>query len=101
MLQHLVHYFSGKRVGQVAYLHRNGRYVYYLVTKQYYYQKPNYEDLRESLVELSTLCRVHRVKELAMPRIGCGLDGLQWPKVRSMLEEVFAHTGVHITVYSF
>jgi O-acetyl-ADP-ribose deacetylase (regulator of RNase III) len=39
------------------------------------------------------------VKEVCMPRIGCGLDGLQWKKVKSMLKEVFCGTDMSITVY--
>ena len=35
-----------------------------------------------------------------MPRIGCGLDGLLWPKVRQLLQRVFADTALTITVYS-
>mgnify|MGYP001545452913 CR=1 FL=1 len=75
--------------------------MYYLVTKERYYQKPSYKDLKSSLLQLSTLCDEHGVKALAMPRIGCGLDGLQWPDVRNMLKDVFTKTGVQITVYSY
>ena len=32
--------------------------------------------------------------------IGCGLDRLQWSKVSEMLEQVFKHTDISITVYS-
>lgn len=33
-------------------------------------------------------------------RIGCGLDKLKWEKVSVIIEEVFQHTDVVITVYS-
>ena len=33
-------------------------------------------------------------------RIGCGLDGLQWNRVSRILEEVFKHTDISITIYS-
>lgn len=36
--------------------------------------------------------------KLAMPRIGCGLDRLQWVKVKEIIEEVFANTNVEILV---
>jgi hypothetical protein len=35
-----------------------------------------------------------------MPRIGCGLDGLQWPKVRQLIQRVFSDSELTITVYS-
>jgi len=42
----------------------------------------------------------HDVKHIAMPRIGCGLDGLVWPKVQTVLEDVFAKESIEISVYS-
>ena len=45
-------------------------------------------------------CVSHGVTSLSMPTIGCGLDGLEWPKVRNILEEVFQDTDINITVYS-
>ena len=36
-----------------------------------------------------------------MPRIGCGLDGLQWNKVRDILLEVFADVPIEIIVYNY
>lgn len=32
--------------------------------------------------------------------IGCGLDRLQWKRVSEILEQVFKHTNISITVYS-
>jgi hypothetical protein len=33
-----------------------------------------------------------------MPRIGCGLDQLEWRAVREAIEHVFLHSGVQIIV---
>jgi ribosomal protein L12E/L44/L45/RPP1/RPP2 len=35
-----------------------------------------------------------------MPRIGCGLDNLEWDRVSSMLKKTFEGTNMKITVYS-
>ena len=32
--------------------------------------------------------------------IGCGLDQLEWSEVSKILEQVFQHTNITITVYS-
>jgi hypothetical protein len=56
--------------------------------------------MRAALQSLRTRVQVDRVTQLAMPRIGCGLDGLVWEDVRSLLREVFAGTGVTISVYT-
>eukprot|EP00091_Calanus_sinicus_P015322 TRINITY_DN33459_c0_g1_i1.p1 TRINITY_DN33459_c0_g1~~TRINITY_DN33459_c0_g1_i1.p1 ORF type:complete len:129 (-),score=25.05 TRINITY_DN33459_c0_g1_i1:126-491(-) len=36
-----------------------------------------------------------------MPMIGCGLDGLSWPAVRTLVKNVFQLDRIKITVYHF
>ena len=73
-----------------------------LVTKEKYWQKPTYETMRMALEDAKDLCeetiRYGYTMKLAMPRIGCGLDRLQWDKVKAIIEEVFADTDVEILV---
>jgi len=98
-----VEYLKSQRkvVGEVAVLKVTPpfRCIFYLVTKPWYYAKPSYETLRQCLHELKKLCTTHSITRLAMPRIGCGLDQLQWPMVRSIIQGVFNGTGINITVY--
>ncbi|XP_056589215.1 ADP-ribose glycohydrolase OARD1 [Triplophysa dalaica] len=91
---------QGKHPGQCAVLKRSGRFVYYLITKQKYNQKPTYDTLKNSLATMREHCLANRVKKICMPRIGCGLDKLEWSKVSSIITEVFQNTDVSITVYS-
>nr|DAT91113.1 MAG TPA: hypothetical protein [Caudoviricetes sp.] len=73
-----------------------------LVTKEKYWQKPTYKTMRMALENTEYLCeeimRHGETVKLAMPRIGCGLDRLQWDKVKAIIEEVFADTDVEILV---
>ncbi|XP_078110142.1 ADP-ribose glycohydrolase OARD1 isoform X2 [Sander vitreus] len=89
-----------KRTGECAVLKRDGRYVYYLITKKKASQKPTYDSLRQSLEDMKSHCAANGVTRISMPRIGCGLDRLQWSKVSEILEQVFKHTDISITVYS-
>jgi O-acetyl-ADP-ribose deacetylase (regulator of RNase III) len=41
------------------------------------------------------------VKELAIPQIGCGIDGLKWDEVAARLNKVFDETDIEITVYKY
>lgn len=88
-------------MGGVAVLDRNNRYIYYLITKEKYFDKPTYQTLHSSLEAMRNHALLNDVKSLAMPKIGCGLDGLQWPKVKGLLEEVFKHTEIEINVWTF
>lgn len=90
-----------KRVGDVGVLEREGRYIYYLITKEKYHQKPTYESLEKTLNEMKRHCSIHNVTKISMPKIGCGLDKLEWRDVEGKLIKVFQDTDIVMTVYSF
>lgn len=74
-------------------------FVYYMITKRRYFHKPTYDSLRQSLLYMRDHMVAHNQTKLAMPRIGCGLDGLEWNRVKSMIVESFQDTNVSILVY--
>eukprot|EP01006_Ploeotia_vitrea_P056177 TRINITY_DN68072_c9_g1_i1.p1 TRINITY_DN68072_c9_g1~~TRINITY_DN68072_c9_g1_i1.p1 ORF type:complete len:151 (-),score=21.95 TRINITY_DN68072_c9_g1_i1:181-633(-) len=85
--------------GGMCFLQRDGRFVYYLVTKQKYFHKPTYDTLAGSLTAMRDHMVANGVQNIDMPKIGCGLDGLNWEKVKEILRSLFHGTGVTITVY--
>ncbi|KAH8246048.1 hypothetical protein KR026_012213 [Drosophila bipectinata] len=87
--------------GGVAILQDDQRYVYYLVTKKTSWGKPTYELLYSSLLAMRQHMISHNVPKLAMPRIGCGLDGLNWTKVKEMVCQIFQSDAVEIAVYNY
>lgn len=72
--------------------------VFNLVTKERYFHKPTYDTLRSALEDMKWQCSSNSINRIAMPLIGCGLDRLQWDKVRNIIENVFADTGIDILV---
>lgn len=88
-------------VGKALSLNENGRKIYYLVTKQRSQDKPTYKDLWTTLKTLKRTCLEENVRQLAIPKIGCGLDGLDWRLVRSMVEHLFHKTGIDVLVCSY
>ncbi len=91
---------SGADIGGVATLKVGSRCVYNLVTKAKYSDKPTYESLRQSLEAMREHAGKNGVKEIAMPKIGCGLDGLQWNAVRTLVKNVFLKDSITLTVYT-
>lgn len=90
-----------KGKGKVAYLRTPDRYVYYLITKYHSTDKPHFGDLVRSLHHLKRYCQIHEVKKLAIPRLGCGLDQLEWIQVRNAINDIFKNTDIQITAYEF
>ena len=78
----------------------NSKFVYNLVTKAKYSDFPTYETLRKSLLAMKIHALEHTVETIAMPKIGCGLDKLEWNAVRTLIKNVFLDTDIRITVYT-
>lgn len=69
-----------------------------LITKEWYWQKPTYSSMRQSLKRMKCECEKLGIDKVAMPRIGCGLDRLDWGKVREIIFEVFDDSDIEILV---
>lgn len=72
--------------------------VFNLVTKERYFHKPKYYDLRNSLKDMKMQMDALDITKLAIPLIGCGLDRLEWDEVKASIEDIFADTDVEILV---
>ena len=72
--------------------------VFNLVTKARVYHKPAYETLCDALIDMREQCEKLDITKLAMPHIGCGLDGLDWFIVKDIIEEVFEDTDIEILI---
>ena len=72
--------------------------VFNLVTKQKYWHKPTHESMRAALETMKEWMDFLSVTKLAMPKVGCGLDRLEWPKVYEIICEVFEDMDVEIVI---
>ena len=85
-------------IGDVAILEDNNRFIYYLVTKDKYWNKPTYQTLASSLIKMKEHCINNNIKLLSIPLIGCGLDRLKWNNVLSIIKKIFNYD-ISINVY--
>ena len=69
-----------------------------LVTKERYYQKPTYSSIKQALEMMKLVCKANDIHKVAMPKIGCGLDRLEWDKVSEIIQDVFKDTDIEILV---
>lgn len=72
--------------------------VFNLVTKQKYFHKPTYDSLGRVLSIMRSMVVNQDIQYIAMPKIGCGLDGLKWKNVERMLKSIFDEDDVNIIV---
>lgn len=95
----ITHYFDlndpDNYVGPGAYPYLD---VFNLVTKRRVWEKPTYVTLRTALEDLKRYAEEMSIDRLAMPRIGCGLDRLEWDQVKPIIEEVFAGLDIQIVI---
>ncbi len=73
--------------------------VFNLVTKARCFHKPTYDSLYDALVDMRGQCENLSITKLAMPRIGSGLDKLNWGKVVDIIKGVFKNSDIEIIVY--
>lgn len=72
--------------------------VFNLITKERYYGKPTLITLKNALIKMKEICLKENITKIAMPKIGCGLDQLNWSDVKRLLLETFEDTDIEIFV---
>ena len=75
---------KGKAIRNVVILHRYGRFSYYLITKERYYDKQLLDDLEKSLWNMKGHALQNDVCEISMPAIGYGLDKISWTSLTTL-----------------
>lgn len=92
---------QNKVVGETAILkYTDSLHIAYLVTKKRYYEKPSYTSLKESLSKLLEYYKINNLScPIIMPKIGCGLDRLDWIRVKEIIENILVNNGINVYVY--
>lgn len=83
--------------------------LFNLVTKEHYWDKPTYSSLERALKWMAKTYMHNYIinsmdgteaetTTIVMPRIGCGLDQLEWTKVKNIIFRVFRYIPVNIVV---
>ena len=73
-------------------------FIYNLVTKSKFYEKPTLDNFRMSLEDKRGHALLNNVTKTSMPKIGCGLDKLQWTDVFKLIQDTFTYSGIRIQI---
>jgi O-acetyl-ADP-ribose deacetylase (regulator of RNase III) len=66
------------------------RYIINFPTKKHWRGKSKYEYIASGLEALIAEVKRRGIRSIALPPLGCGLGGLDWKRVRPMIEKTFA-----------
>lgn len=72
--------------------------VFNLITKSKVYHKPTYHDFTSAIKLMRDICIEKSITKIAMPKIGSGIDGLNWEKNREIINAAFNETDVEILI---
>ena len=75
------------------------RYVFHLVTKRYFWEKPTVTSLGTTLQKLKVTLQYMGITEVSAPWLGTGRDRLPREVVWNLLCSIFNDTGIVVTIH--
>ena len=70
------------------------------MTKEKCSDKPELQTVATTLQSMQAHATMHGVSTIAIPKIGCGLDQMNWQDVVKLLRDIFAYSEIQIVVFS-
>ena len=68
-------------------------------TKHHWKDKSNLEDIKLGLQDLRKVIAQEKIDTIAIPQLGCGLGGLDWPDVEPLIREELRGVEAEVRVY--
>lgn len=76
------------------------RYIVNFPTKRHWRGKSRIEDIQSGLIDLKRVIEDLQIKSIAIPPLGAGLGGLDWPEVfREITQRLISLEDVRLTIY--
>ena len=78
----------------------NPKFIINFPTKRHWKNKSKIEDIENGLKDLINVIQDYGIKSIAIPPLGSGLGGLEWPQVKQKIElAVRELKGIEIIIY--
>jgi O-acetyl-ADP-ribose deacetylase (regulator of RNase III) len=81
---------------------RSGTHIYAVInfpTKLHWRDPSRIEWIETGLVSLAQIIKSRNLESIAIPRLGCGLGGLNWADVRPLIEKYLGDINCRVVVY--
>ena len=85
--------------GNSLFVRENGYIIVNFPTKIDWKEPSSYTFIHNSLRKLRDSYSKWGIKTIAMPKVGCGLGGLDWNKVKPLIEKVFDQEEVKLFIF--
>ena len=76
------------------------RYIYNLVTRESFCDNPDLSTLSKTWEAMKIHASTNGVSTIALPRLRCGLDQMNWQEVVKLIPDIFAYADVQLVVYT-
>jgi O-acetyl-ADP-ribose deacetylase (regulator of RNase III) len=86
-------------LGDVFVWNEGAAVVYNLATQEHWKTRAKSPALARALRKTVALATASGIERVGLPRIGAGLGGLDWPRVKAILNEVGGETTVTLVVF--
>ena len=70
------------------------------MTKERFCDKSNLSTLSKALEAKKILASTKGVSAIAIPKLGCGLDQMNWKEIAKLLRDIFAYADLRNVVYT-
>ena len=74
--------------------------MYNLIAKANHYEKPKTDTIKTTLLVIRDHALGINLRCIAMRKIACGLDGMDWRDISSLIEQTFENSGITIYFYT-
>jgi len=87
------------RPGIIFTFNEAGKLIINFPTKVHWREQSSYEYIEAGLQALKMLIKKQYIKSIAIPKLGCGLGGLNWPIIRSIMINNLYNIDIDIVIY--
>jgi len=89
---------SKPQIGDAVPTNVGNKIIYHLVTKQKYFHKPTYEDIKLTIQNLKKMMRKLRDFKIAIPTIAAGLDKCNLTITKQLIFSEFQNTNIDLLI---
>lgn len=78
---------------------KSPKFILNFPTKRHWKEKSRIEDIESGLHRLIPLIKKLNIRSIAIPALGCGLGGLSWEKVKSLISSFFIGIDMDVLIF--